>query len=187
MGKATSLVLACVLAHILAGRAAHAQAERRGRVEVEAGFSYGLGGDYRSREGFSLGALLGASAGASRRSVFALALHADGRLGGSGDDCELRPDGSCRPDFPILYSLAALIGRSWRNQSRNSLTVLAGPSLHAADEGGRFAGVSARVQGGIALTGPLSLTLTATGAALPNLRGDLVTLSALNVGIALSP
>lgn len=162
-------------------------AQSRGELlfQVGAGIGYGAGGDdYRNRTGFAVDALVGHATPGARTRLLALQAAAQG-WPGTGDSCDPTPSGACRENFPVFYSLTALVGRAWGRTSRVHALVLVGPGLQLADDGGSAFALSGKVLSGVRLVAPVDLTLSLNTSLLPNYRGDVLLLTSLGVGVSL--
>lgn len=166
-------------------RNAGAQSRSDLLVQVGGGIGHGAGGDdYRSRTGFAVDALVGRASPGTHSRLLALQAAAQG-WPGTGDSCEPTPAGACREDFPVFYSLTALLGRAWGRTSSVNASVLLGPGIQLADDGGSALALSGRAQGGIRIVAPVEATLSLSTSLLPNYRGDVLLLTSLKVGLSL--
>ena len=155
-------------------------------LDVSAGFSTGIAGDFEARGGVAFEVLpaLRVRPAPSGAILAALATGMQGPLA-STDDCVPRPAGGCVPDFPLLYSAAALLGWERAGPRGPSLRILAGAGYYRADEGGAALGLQGRLD---VATPPLlhvALVASVRGAVLPNFRGDALGLAAVGLGLRL--
>ena len=155
-------------------------------LDVGLGFGTGLGGDFEARGGVAFEALAGFRVRPAPGSavVAALAAGMQGPLGGS-DDCVPHPSGGCVPDFPILYSAAALLGWEKASARGPSFRMLAGPGYYEVDEGGGTLGLQSRLDVATAPLLHVALVAWARGAVLPRVRGDALGLAAVGLGLRL--
>jgi len=183
LGRYGCAIGVCALCHT---SVAAAQRADNAFTQVEGGFGYGMGGpDFRARQGLDVGVLFGKMAtGLGRGGAWALHVGAQG-WPGTGDSCELTVNGTCRRDFPIFYSVGALVGRAWGRSAGVSSALFVGPSVHRADDGGTALGISGRIQSSVGVWGPVGAVVVAKGSLLPNFRGDVVGLTAFGFGMSL--
>lgn len=157
-------------------------------LDMSVGQSYGRGGPsyYLNRGGtvsdFTLawrarpvaggGLLLGIAAG---KQIIA----------GHDAICHAMPDGvGCRPSYPLIRSVGALIGWESGSPGRAAVRLTSGPTAYRAQEGvGDAIGIQARLDAATPAFHHLALVGSVRGDLLPGFQGDTHALGAFMLGI----
>ncbi len=166
-------------------REAAAQSHFPVSAEASLGFRVGHGGTYHHRGGAALdlaltyrlrdtpvGTLIGGAALGIQTPPLARDL-----------SCLLLPDGGCAPDFPSLFSVAALAGLQRGSAHTASARLLLGPTYHRALEDGGAVGLQGRID---VSTPPWRHTAVVTSlrhSLLPSFRGEAVGITSFGVGL----
>jgi hypothetical protein len=182
--KRRGLVPALALTAATLGAASLAAQSSGPSVDLSVGVSRGQGGEFVQRGGIAAAAFLGKGVSAN-----GVVLGLDATLQGPVATQDARtplPEGGCVPEFPLLASLAALVGLEARVGSRAALRALVGPALFLGAENGDGR-VGARLRGDLVwpLPSRLAAVVSMGGGALRTAEGDVVWPTWAGVGVRL--
>lgn len=170
---------------LLPTRETAAQSHLPVSAEATVGIRLGHGGSYDNRGGAALDLAITYRI----RELAAGTLVAGAALGietaalATDLDCLMLPDGGCAPDFPGLFSVAAIAGVQRGSARTASARLLLGPTYHQPWEGRGGVGLHGRVDVSTppwrhtAVVGSLRHTL------LPDFRGEAVGITSLGLGL----
>jgi hypothetical protein len=177
IARATLHAVVMMLAMTSAG-----QAQRGGSLDLTIGASHGSGGDYGNRTGAAADALLAFRMAPLGRAAVLGGVNAGltGPIAGA-DVCLHRPDGSCLPDQPLFYSLAALTGVE---VGAGALRIMGGPGRFTdAEDGDSGWGALVRIDGAVPVSGRIALVASARSALVPHFRNEMHTILAFSAGL----
>lgn len=163
-----------------------AAAQRHLPVSFEAavGAGAGTGGSYKDSEGASVDLLLGVRLREARGGSLIGALSAGiYGPGASSDVCIVEPDGTCRPDFPVLGAFGALAGVQRGGPSRAAVRFLAGPAFVQTEDEVRTGAAMARIDVDTPPFLHTSAVLSLRTLLLPDYRGETVAFTAFGMGL----
>jgi hypothetical protein len=165
-------------------RGAAGQATSHLSVEASAGFRVSRGGTYHNRGGMALDVVV-----AYRLRDAPSALITGVAVGAQTPplvrelSCLLLPDGGCAPDFPALFSVAALLGVQRGSSRTTAGRLFVGPTYHQAMGGGGSMGLQGRVD----VSSPPWMQTAAVASLrhtlLPSFRGEEVGITSFGVGL----
>ena len=149
-------------------------------LNVGAGFG-GSSAQYGPSQGASADLLLGFRPGAHAAGGLVLAASGSGQAFGVHFDCDVVPGGSCTPEFPDFWMLAALVG--WETGNGRA-RVLVGPAL-ATSSSKRVGAAQARLELAQPIFSHFALLTSARFGYVPKYRGDSFRLASIGIGFRL--
>lgn len=160
---------------------------RGASIDVSIGMSRGVGGDYGSRPGFASTLSVAIPVLRAGRSELLAGVGAfvQGNPMAGLDDCDLRPDGSCRPRFPFLAGVSPEIRWNPGVELLGLVSIVVRAGVGAVWSGEReTSGVSGHGQIDLVrrANDELDLLLSFRGTVLPSFDGARLGVLAMLVG-----